>query len=257
MNRLCRWLVGQVQRARGATVAAAAIVTATLLCVPVLFALAKLPPNELFARYYSLDFEAFAEPGSRIALPLAADGEGFALSLRITESAYEQSADGSCTVSAKAEPEDEGKEPVGTVERPTFGFTRHYLTYADAHTRLIMPVDSLPAWAIEERDFRELFDRLALYNGYFGRFLAPTVLLCMAIIGVMLLLFYFGIGYLMGLTRMRTHSVAYRLRVKSLLIGSAVPAALCFPIGLIMPVMHIFLFQLLAVLLGYAVLRRL
>ena len=142
-------------------------------------------------------------------------------------------------------------------EEPAFGFTAEHAYYADAHTQLMMPMGDLPEWALEERNFEEIFDNLALYNGYFYRFLLPALGMRLAIVPGMLLVYYIGIGYVIGLTRLEAHRLPFKRRVKCLIVSSYPPAALCLPIGLLMPVMHLFLFQLLGMLLGYMVLKEL
>ena len=142
-------------------------------------------------------------------------------------------------------------------EEAAFGFTAEYVSYGDEYTQLMMPLADLPAWALEERNFQEIFDNLALRNGYYGRFLLPALAMRLVIVPAILLVYYIGIGYVLGLTRLESHRLPFRRRVKCLIVTSYAPAALCFPIGLLMPVMHLFLFQLFGMLLGYMVLKEL
>jgi len=233
VNRLYWRLARQVRRARPAAVAGIAATVVALLSIPVLVSVVLLPPHQFYAQHYGVNLQELAELARGNIPPVIADGDGYALAFDI------------------AEPR--------TIEGPDAAlvFTPEYVQYADAQTQLILPAADLPVWVVEEAAFEEMFDRLALYNGYYQRFLFPALAMRLLIVLAMVLVYYIGIGYAMGITRLDIHRLPFKTRLKCLIVSSYPPAMLCFPIGLLMPMMHLFLFQLLAMLLGYMVLKEL
>lgn len=250
MNKLFRAIAKQAESARGGKVASALILTFILLCAPIFITLARLNPHELYGRYYGIDFNVFTEIESGdLPVEVTADADGYVESLRITGEITRNAGDYSFIVTNSIESVN--------LEGAALGLSGEYFFYADATSRLLLPVTMLPSWVIEERDWLEAFNYLALHNSYYPAFLFPTFALCVGIMVVWLAIFYFGIGFVMSWGRLLTHKLPFAGRMKIMVFSSTAPAIICFVLGFLIPIFHVLVFQVAVIYLAYMSQKRL
>lgn len=142
---------------------------------------------------------------------------------------------------------------IGTI---IFGITPEYTYFTGAGTNMLMPVELLPQWVIDNRNQYELFDYIAIYNGYFARFLFPAWLFCAMIVFVWNATILVAVSYLLSMGRIMTHKLRFSKRMKTMLICSPLPAIVCFFIGLAVPIIHILLYQIAVLYFAYMVQKR-
>jgi len=136
-----------------------------------------------------------------------------------------------------------------------FAITPQFIFYRDINSQLIIPTTLVSAWALEEGDLREIFNHLALYNSYFSSIVAPVFLLVFVIMlaaqAVMLLAAVWLFGQWVKLSG--TMTVRERFSVCTF---ASVPAGLIsFAAGLFVPVIHVFIAQLLMIYFSYKAMK--
>ena len=142
-------------------------------------------------------------------------------------------------------------EYIETVHDYIIIITPQYIYYKDAHSFLGIPVNLLPAWVIKESDIKELFNHLALYNSYFIGIVSPVFLLIFIIIFITQSLIMLAAVWLFGhwIKLSGNMSVFERFSVCTF---ASIPAGIIgFATGIILPIMHIFIAQLVMIYVSY------
>jgi len=258
-KRYLTMLAEQAENGKMSSIAGAFTLSLVLLILPIMILILRSPPHELFGRYYGVDFsifEGFAPEEHDIAIQ--SDDAGFITSVRVGPD-----ADGLVVVTPGGgvlalfkNIEDMEGLPEEAGGKPVFGISDEFFFFADKGTQLLTPVGSLPRTVLDEWNVRELFNYLALNNSWFSRFMFPAMLLVVAIAIFMVLGFYLIIAAIFGMTRIMSHKMPMGKRVRALMVCSYPSAILSCLVGFIMPVMHLFVFQLLLIFIAFGVSKR-
>lgn len=219
-----------------------------LLAIPIGIVFIRTPPSELYPRLHGgPDFdilEMIFEP----SLIINADENGFISYLTIPNLLEITAPDRLHRFIAA---------PNGFEYESGFllAVTPYYIYYIDANAYLAVPVNLVPAWVLEQPDFRELFNHLALYNRYFSAIVAPVFLLVYVVVCVSNIIIFAAAVFLFGQWRKLTATLNAKEGF-AVCTFAAVPAALAaFAFGLILPVAHIVVFQLLMIYFAYKALK--
>jgi hypothetical protein len=138
-----------------------------------------------------------------------------------------------------------------TVAGENFQITGSEIVFASGKTVMAATRDSVPDSVINAGDYNELFNYIALYNGYFTNIYIPVALVVFAGFLATQALFYVCAAWLFGQTRIITTYMTIGERFKVAVIASlpaVLPGAL---IGFIAPLVHVLLFEVAVVYLAY------
>jgi len=257
-QRYLTMLAKQAEEGKRGRVAGAFLLSFILLVIPVVVFVMRTPPHELFGRYYGVDFGVFAgfSPAAN-GVEVHPDGDGFIADVRVASGARIVHTPGGGKVALGNDPEDIALP----TDEPCLGITDEYIFYAGQGTRLLIPSTQLPYAVLDGGDgvwdAQELFDDLALYNNWFARFAFPAALLVSMIAVLMLLAFHLIIAAIFGLTRIMSHKMPMGKRMRVLMVCSYPPAVLCCLLGFLLPMMHLFIFELLLIFVALGVSKRL
>ncbi len=137
----------------------------------------------------------------------------------------------------------------------TVDITGDYVSYTDAHSGMAMPSGIIPEDVTGGRDYKEIYNCLALYKGYYARVLLPICMAAGAVLFVSQLMLYVCACWLYGLTRKMTTYMTMPQRF-AVCVYASLPAVLPgVVIGFFMPVFHLFIFQLVMLFTAYKVLE--
>jgi len=142
------------------------------------------------------------------------------------------------------------------IKMTSFEITDDMIFFRDTEggrgTVLAAPLEYFPQTDFTDENTREIFNRLALLNNYYGRMLLPIVLLMFFISCVTILSLSGLLAGMMGLGRKMTHQIPISKRLRIFAVCFWLPAIPSMIIGFIIPVFHFFIYQLL---LGFLVWR--
>ncbi|MDR2590556.1 MAG: hypothetical protein LBC71_06195 [Oscillospiraceae bacterium] len=116
------------------------------------------------------------------------------------------------------------------------------------NTKLSAPLEYFPESDFIEGNAEDIFDRLALLNNYYTGMLLPVILLISTIASTTLLSLSGMLAGMMGLGRKMTHKLSMTKRLRVFAVCFWLPAIPATIIGFILPVFHLFIYQLM---LGY------
>ena len=139
------------------------------------------------------------------------------------------------------------------IETSFFEVSDGYVIFRSGDTVLAAPDDYFPAEDFEAGDYYEIFDRLALLNGYYRDMLLPIILLLSLLCAVMLISVSGMLAGLMGLGRKMTHSLSFGKRMRLFAACSWLPALPSALIGFFFPVFHLLVFQLILGFLAWRI----
>lgn len=105
--------------------------------------------------------------------------------------------------------------------------------------------------------FEEMFSMIAMYNMYIPHLLLPMILLAMFVMLVLKIFFYAVTAYFLGAFRMlSSFKFDYGERLKISIMSSLPVAILCAVVGLLIPIVHLILFQLVNLLVLFFLSKR-
>ena len=136
-----------------------------------------------------------------------------------------------------------------------FAVTPQYVFFRDSNSHLVTPTQLISAWALEEGDLREIFNHLAFYNNYYTSIVAPVFLLVFLVMLLTQAVIMLAAVWLFGqwLKLSGTMTVRERLAVCTF---ASVPAGLIgFAVGLFVPIIHVFVAQLLMIYFSYKAMK--
>jgi len=133
--------------------------------------------------------------------------------------------------------------------------TPEYVFFRDFGASLVVPTRLIPAWVIEEMDFAEMFNHLALFNRYFSSIVAPVFLLIFVAIFVMQTLFMLAAIWLFGHWVKLSGNMTVRERFAVCSFASLPAGMLAFAVGVFIPVVHVFIFQLFMIYFTYKAIK--
>ena len=137
----------------------------------------------------------------------------------------------------------------------TFIITAEYIFYSDANSSLAVPSRLIPAWALEEGAFEEIFDHLALYNRYFSSIVAPTFVLIFVVFLIMQSLIFMAAVWLFGHWQKLSGNMTVRERFAVCTFASVPASALGLALGILFPLFHILLFQFGMIYFSYKAMK--
>jgi hypothetical protein len=132
-------------------------------------------------------------------------------------------------------------------------FTEGTLSFNGEHLQMAMPLDIVPDWVIQERDMKEMFNYLFLYNRYFTDLLLPVMLFIAAGFFITQILFYVCVSWMFGQTRLMTTYMTMKERLVICVYASLIAMFPGMLVGFIMPVLHILIFEVIVIYVAYKV----
>jgi hypothetical protein len=233
-----------------------------LLALPMGIMLIRTPPNELYPRFHGgPNFELFDRTLAR-EISVQANELGFVSSITFLQEEimpavfdtinYESGLTYRVILATRFDAwEDEGVD----IHSNLFAITPQYIFYRDRTSFLAVPTRLIPAWVIEEMNYNELFNHLALYNRYFTSIVAPVFLLIFIVFFIAQALMYGAAVWLFGFWVKLSGNMSVKERFAVCAFAS-VPAGLAgFIIGLFIPVLHVFISQLIMIYVSYKAIK--
>ncbi|MDR1910137.1 MAG: hypothetical protein LBQ35_09525 [Spirochaetaceae bacterium] len=95
------------------------------------------------------------------------------------------------------------------------------------------------------------FNLFMLQNGYGRRILLPLLGMAFALVVLLQAVFFLSAGFCLGLKRMVSVQIPFGERAAFLLFLSTLPAGLCLLLGLVLPTVHLIVFFLSVIMLGF------
>jgi len=184
------------------------LVIVSLLFIPIFALVVRTQPDQLYERMFSQSFE-----DARVEYR---DSEEFA-----------------------AEKIDTGQ--------PGIYVFNDYIAYADSNIVLAAPGE---LFALDDisLEFGEIFSMIAMYNMYLTQFMLPVLMIALAVLLILHLFFCLLSALFLWALRLTSKPFSFGKIIK-ISIMSAFPAALISVIfGLMLPAVHIILFQMLTLL---------
>jgi len=136
-----------------------------------------------------------------------------------------------------------------------FAITPRYVFFRDSYSNLVTSTDMISAWALEEGDLREIFNHLALYNNYFTSVVAPVFLLVFAVMLSTQTVIMFAAVWLFGHWVKLSGTMSIKERFFVCTFASVPAGIISFAVGLFMPVIHVFVAQLLMIYFSYRAMK--
>ena len=136
-----------------------------------------------------------------------------------------------------------------------FAITPEYIFYHDDSAALFVPTRLVPVWVLEEMHLPELFNHLALYNRYFSSMVAPVFLVTFLAFFAMQVLIFVAMVWLFGHWQKLSGNMSIRERFQVCTFASVPAGILGFAMGIIMPVLHIFVFQMVLIYCTYKAMK--
>ena len=137
----------------------------------------------------------------------------------------------------------------------TIAITPDYVFYRDSGALLAVPLNLIPAWVMKEANHGELFNHLALYNGYFTEIVIPVFLLISIVVLITQVLIFITAIWMFGHWRKLTDFMTIRERFAVCAFASVPANTAAVLIGFIAPVMHIFISQLIMIYISYKAMK--
>ena len=150
---------------------------------------------------------------------------------------------------------DEDIDWIDCIHDFMFVITPNYVFYVDGNSFLGLPARLLPAWVLTDMAIEELFNHLALYNAYFVGIVAPVFLLIFIVILITQSLMMLASVWLFG-HWVKLSGNMDRQELFSVCTFSSIPAGLAgFAVGIVLPVIHIFIAQLIMIYVSYRAIK--
>ena len=238
----------------------------SLLALPVLFTFLRTPPNVFYPRIHGgPDFELFDQSWAPW-IDIVEDEIGFIQEInllpemRLPMVFARDRADSPYLAEALPHQVVITSSYVGIPELgsyPLFMFviTPEYFFYHDSNALLAVPVERVPGWVLRDMNLPELFNHLALYNRYFSSIVMPVYLLIFLVFLLSQFVICVAAIWLFGQWRKLSGTMTVRERF-SVLSFASVPAGLAgMLIGFVVPIAHVFIFQLLMIYIAYKAMK--
>lgn len=242
--------INEIIKIRTRYFAFTAIIVCMLLFLPVFITLVRLNPTQLYSRLYSIDINDFHQLSSNIdQLNIdIVESDGAILDVIVEkESLIEDDKSGIAIIKKIT---DEKLSKLDITKKHLI-FSEEEIVYIDINNQLAMDIKLLPSKFLNKMDYKEIFDYLSISNNYFGKFLFSISNLLLAVVFVLQLLFYCVVALLLALVGLKSNYIKYLDRIKILLVLSITPSIICTLIGFFLPAIHLFLFQILVMLLAF------
>jgi len=136
-----------------------------------------------------------------------------------------------------------------------FSITPQYVFFRDSYSNLVIPTDMISAWTLEEGDLRELFNHLALYNSYFSSIVAPVFLLVFVVMLAAQAVILLAAVWFFGQWVKLSGTMTFRERFYVCTFASVPAGLIGFAVGLLVPVIHVFIAQLLMIYFSYKAMK--
>jgi len=143
------------------------------------------------------------------------------------------------------------------ISMSSFEIVDDHVVFRHGDTVLAAPAEYFPPEDFDRGDYNEIFDRLALLNNYYADMLLPVMMLISVALILMLITISGMIAALMGLGRKLTHALPYSKRLRVFAVCSWLPAIPALLAGFIIPIFHVFLYQLALGFLAWQVQKEL
>jgi ABC-type multidrug transport system permease subunit len=134
-----------------------------------------------------------------------------------------------------------------------FDIIDDYVVYRHGDTVLAAPARYFPQSDFDRGDYYEIFDRLALLNNYYRDMLMPVMLLMSFMLSMMLITISGMLAGVMGLGRKMEHALPFGKRLRVFAVCSWLPAIPALLVGFIIPIFHVFIYQLVLIYLAWKV----
>jgi len=134
-----------------------------------------------------------------------------------------------------------------------FDIVDGYVVYSHGDTVLVAPAEYFPQSDFDRGDYNEIFDRLALLNNYYTDMLMPIMLLMSLMFTLMLITISGMLAGVMGLGRKMEHALPFGKRLRVFAVCSWLPAIPALLVGFIIPIFHVFIYQLALIYLAWKV----
>ena len=136
-----------------------------------------------------------------------------------------------------------------------FIITSEYIYYYDNNSALTVNSQFVPVWVLEDADYLELFNHLALYNRYFTSIFAPVFAIIFSIVFISQLLMYGVMVWLFGYAQKLSGNMTVSDRFKTCAFASVPAGLIGFFTGIFLPVAHIFIAQLVMIYITYKAIK--
>jgi len=147
--------------------------------------------------------------------------------------------------------EDEGVD----VHHFLIAITPEYIFFRDSNAHLVVSTGRVSAWSVEEMALEELFNHLALHNRYISGIVAPTFMFVFIVFLIMQTLIFIAAVWLFGHWQKLSGDMTRRERIAVCTFASVPAGLIAFAIGIFMPVIHVFIFQLLLLYFSYKAIK--
>lgn len=134
-------------------------------------------------------------------------------------------------------------------------FFRDSIVYNDQRITLSIPQSSYPL-AKTEYSFNEIFGIIAVYNEYITRILLPILVSFFLIVGILHIIFFIFVAGGINTFRATSTGFSFGTAFKIAVMASLKPAIVSAFLGLIIPVVHLVVFQIIEILLVFRCLKR-
>jgi len=134
-----------------------------------------------------------------------------------------------------------------------FEIVDDYVVYRHGDTVLAAPFEYFPQSDFDRGDYNEIFDRLALLNNYYRDMLLPVMLLISIMLAMMLVTTSGMLAGVMGLGRKLDHALSFGTRLRVFAVCAWLPAIPSMLVGFIIPIFHVFIYQLVLIYLAWRV----
>ena len=184
-----------------------------LLYIPIFSFVVRTQPDELYARFFSKNFEDAV---------ILHHNQGNFLSERISQ------------------------------DQPVIYVFADFVVYADSNIVLSAPIEFFPELFNLDRtplSFGEVFSMIAMYNMYITSFLLPLLGIAFFVLLILQLFFYLMSAIFLGIFRLASTKIEFSKRVKIVVMSSTLPVLISTAAGFFLPAVHIILFQMLSLLL--------
>lgn len=135
-------------------------------------------------------------------------------------------------------------------------FFEDMVVFSDANMTMYAPAVFFNSESTQ-LGFGELFNMIAMYNMYIQHLLIPMILLSMVVVMVLTVFFYVVTAFFLGVFRMASsNKFTFTERLKISIMSSLPVAIVCAVAGVLIPIVHLILFQLVNILVLFAMSKR-
>ena len=244
-------LAGHAKYAKLLRVLCVFFVIQSLLSLPVGIAMVRQPPYQFYPLIHGRpDFNYFDQ--SQLPITVIPDDIGFIENIIVHEN-FVLVNENHLVVAVNSY--EDWEERYEHTADSVIIITPDYFFYRDPDSLLHLPINLVPAWVLENRDYRELFNHLALFNQYFGGLVAPVFLLVFIVFVLMQSLIFVAAIWLFGYWQKLSGNMTVKERF-SVCTFASIPAMLISVVfGMFFPVIHVMVFQFLMIYFSYKALK--